>query len=101
MQANEFVAYVGDPDIHDAHVRNVSRAGDQVEVELESINGRRFNVVFTGTRNLVSHDAKGMLLYSLSEMRSDLPYRKFVFTNSDERSSSRLEVEAQHMSVSD
>ena len=101
MQNSEFIAYVGDADIHDASVKDVSSVGDRVEVELESLNGRKFKVVFTGSRNLVAHEAQGMLLYSLSEMRSEPPYRKFIFTNSDEESSSRLEVEAQHMSISD
>ena len=38
--------------------------------------------------------AEGMLLYSLSEMKSPPPYRKFVFTNSDDDDSARLEIVA-------
>src|SRR5262249_19970921 len=92
---NQFIAYVGDPDVHDASIVSVSQAGQKVEVQLKSYAGRRFRITFSGARKVISENATDMIVYSLTEMASDSPYRKFVFVNSDEKNPARLEVEAQ------
>ncbi len=92
-----FIAYVGSPDVHDASVKSVFRLDDSIKVELESQTRRRFRVLFAGIKTLVSDQPEGMSLYSISEMCSDTPYRKFVFVNSREDDPARLEIEARDM----
>jgi len=94
MADDEFVAYVGDPEIHDAVVKSVSYNGQQAEVSIEAINGRRINISFNDVKGFQAHEPIGMLLYALNEMRSIPPHRKFVFTNSEENSDSILSLEA-------
>ena len=94
MADDEFVAYVGDPEIHDAVVKSVSYSGQRAEVSIESVNGRRIHVSFNDVKVFQAHEPIGMLLYALNEMRCTPPYRKFVFTNSEESSDSVLSLEA-------
>ena len=94
MADDEFVAYVGDPEIHDAVVKSVSYNGQRAEVSIEAVNGRRIDISFNDVKLFQAHEPIGMLLYALNEMRSTPPYRKFVFTNSEESGDSSLSLEA-------
>jgi hypothetical protein len=94
MANDEFVAFVGDPDIHDAVVKSVSYNGQQAEVSIETLSGRRIDVSFSDVKLFHAHEPLGMVLYALNEMRGIPPYRKFVFTNSEESSDSGLSLEA-------
>jgi hypothetical protein len=76
----DFVAYVGDPDLHDGRVVTVRRNGSAVHVEVRGASRRRYDVSFSGTQTVTSHHPDGMLLYSVSEMRGTPPLRRFVFS---------------------
>lgn len=94
MSGTTFIAYVGDRDFHDAYIRSVSHAVDRVEVTLEAHNKRTIQVRFSGVRKVVAVHPEGMMIYALSEMRAEPPYRYFVFANWDEDDQATLEVEA-------
>lgn len=94
MANDEFVAYVGDPGIHDAVVKSVSYNGQQAEVSIETLVGRRIHISFSDVTLFHAHEPLGMVLYALNEMRGIPPYRKLVFTNSEEISDSVLCLEA-------
>jgi hypothetical protein len=95
MKKNDFLAYVGDTEIHDASILSVAHSGDQVEVALKSVKGRVLKIVFTGTREIISREPIGMIVYSLTEVQWEPPFRKFVFTNANEDNLAILEIEAQ------
>ena len=94
MGSDDFVAYVGDPDIHDAVVESVSYTGNQAEVVLATPNGRRLKISFNDVKLFHAHQPLGMVVDALNEMLGLPPYRKFVFTNSDEANDSFLSLEA-------
>ena len=94
MANDEFVAYVGDPEIHDAVVKSVSYNGQQAEMSVETLDGRRIHISFSDVKLFHAHEPLGMVLYALNEMRGIPPYRKFAFTNSEESSDSVLYLEA-------
>lgn len=90
----EFLRYVGSANVHDATVERVIRRADEVDVIIQTSAGR-VTFEFHGIKALKSHRAEGMLLYSISEMSEEPPYRRFCFVNSDENDSAELEVVAQ------
>lgn len=87
-----FVAYRGDPELHDGKVVALEHEGETVRVVVEAESGRRLEVRFSGVESLTHHRAEGMTLYSLAEMKAPAPLRRFVFTNWDEEDDARLEV---------
>ena len=95
--ADEFVAYVADPDLHDGSVVSVSYDGTKARVEVVGATGRRYEVFFIGATSVTQRHAEGMRLYALSEMRSEPPIRRFVFSNSDEQDDAALEVHAKDL----
>lgn len=68
--ADEFAAYVGDPDLHDAKVVAVFHDGADARVEAVGGNGRRYELVFIGGECVADRRAEGMRLYAVSEMRA-------------------------------
>ncbi|PYL07992.1 MAG: hypothetical protein DME34_05725 [Verrucomicrobia bacterium] len=97
MNASEFVAYVGPPDIHDSTITSVTRQGDSVRVELRTLDARPLSLTFQGVASIMSQHPEGMFLYALTELASPSPpLRRFVFANSDEESASALEVLAEN-----
>jgi hypothetical protein len=99
MEENEFVGYVGNPDLHDAHVKSVLRSGSSAEVRLETQNGRELRICFSDVRSLVAEQPEGMMIYALTELKADPPYRRFVFTNWDEEDTRSLEVLAKDFKI--
>ncbi len=99
---NEFVAYVGDPDIHDGRVERVEPKGDTVRVIVRGASGRRLAIDFAGVAEVRSQNPEGMVLYSLSEMRAPAPLRRFDFVNwyDKERDKAYLVVVAKDFKVS-
>ena len=91
----EFVGYVGPSDLHNATVRRVESEGVSVTVLLESYEGRRFALRFYGVADWIASDPEGMMLYSLSEMRSVPPHRRFVFANWEDDAPESLEIVAE------
>lgn len=76
-------------------VRRVHQENERLEVNIETAEGQSVTISFTRVQSVDAHQAEGMLLYSLSEMESPPPYRKFVFTNSEDDDSARLKIVAQ------
>lgn len=99
---NEFVAYVGDPDIHDGSIESVEHKRDRVRVIVRGASGRRLAIDFEGVAEVRSKNPEGMVLYSLSEMRTPAPLRRFVFVNwyDKEREKANLVVLAKDFKLS-
>src|SRR5262245_34336061 len=100
MGENEFLGYVGDPDIHDGRILSVQQTGDQARVTIEAITGRRFSLVFRGVESLNAHQAEGMVLYALNETKAAGSLRRFVFSNWDDEDDAYLEMNANEVSLS-
>jgi hypothetical protein len=89
---DRFIAYRGDPDLHDGTVLSVDRQLDQVRVVVTGASGRGYEITFSGVDSIVQHRTDGMLLHGLAEMSTDAPLRRFVFTNWNEDDDAKLEV---------
>jgi hypothetical protein len=99
MKENDFVGYVGDADLHDAHISAVYRSGSSAEIRLLAHNGRELRVCFSDVKELTADRAEGMMIYALTELRADPPYRRFAFTNWDEEDTRGLEVLAKDIKI--
>lgn len=99
MEEGEFVGYVGDSRIHDATVVKIQRDDQLVIVTLRNIEGHSFGIRFRGIESVKANRAQGMVLYSLSEVTAPQPWRRFVFTNWDEKDDASLEILAEEMSI--
>lgn len=84
MKSPEFVGCVGISDLHDGIVLPVSVEVKTAEVVVDRFCGRQHVIRFEGVEVVEMNQPEGMLLYSLSEMRTVSPFRKFVLTNNDE-----------------
>lgn len=99
MPDTTFIAYVGDPDFHDGSILTVDQDGGTVSVRVRGASGRVFVVEFTGVGAVKTNCPEGMLLYALTEVRTEPPMRRFVFANWDYDSKAQLEVDAAGFSV--
>jgi hypothetical protein len=94
-----FVGYVGDADFHDGVVLSLELHDRQACVRIRGgYSDKEYQVVFDGVRKVLSHQPEGMMLYAMSEFRTT-EGRLFVFANWDEENPSRLEIEADHMTL--
>lgn len=96
----KFIQYIAPQETHDAEVMLVNREGSRLLVQLRSPEGQKVLVVLSEIDLVNSESPEGMLIYSISEMESDRPSRRFVFVNAEEESTSSLEVYAKECSVS-
>lgn len=97
---DEFIAFVGDPDIHDSTIVSIQTDAEDVRVTLERADGQPLLLLFRGVTSLKAHRAEGMMVYALSELRAEPPSRRFVFPNWDEDDDAFLELIAQDFSIS-
>jgi hypothetical protein len=90
----DFVAYRGDPEIHDGVVMVVEHNGSDARVVVKAESGRQLEILFSGVDSVTELHPVGMTLYSLSEMQAPEPLRRFVFTNwfEEDESDARLEI---------
>lgn len=95
MEKSSFIRYHYSDDVHDGVVTRVQHSSEELQVQIETAEGQSVAFSFTRVQLVNAHQAEGMVLYSLSEMESSPPYRKFVFANSDDDDSARLEIVAQ------
>lgn len=86
MSHGEFLGYVGPAEIHDAELVDVENSGERLTVRLRCHDGSALSLLFEGVARTGSNDPRGMILYSLSELRGAPPVRCFVFTNADDES---------------
>ena len=94
MDPRNFVRHVGPHDVHDAKVVDVQRRGDAAIVRLESMEGRRIDITFTGVAEVRAVRPIGMMVYSLAELEAEPPQRRFAFLNWDEEGEQALEIVA-------
>ena len=94
---DDFVGYVGDPDLHDGTIRSVHQDEGRVRVLVQSAAGSEIELVFDGVQSLKAHRAEGMKLYSLSEMHAPGSLRRFVFANWHEDDDAQIEVIAEEL----
>jgi hypothetical protein len=87
-------AYVGPPEIHDAHVRKVSRTGGDLQVELETVEHRQLLLRFAGVTEVKEHRAVGMMLYAVRQESINARRHRFTFINWDDQDDAFLEVVA-------
>ena len=99
MPNDEFIGYVGNPDFHDGTVVSVRQEHDGASVSIRGASGQEYVVLFSGVKAVRATDPEGMIIYSMTEMRSQLPVRRFVFANWDEDDDSSLEIEAESFNV--
>jgi hypothetical protein len=99
--SEEFIAYVGSWEIHDAVIQRIENAQQTVTVFLKAYDGRDFAVRCYGVARQEAHNPEGIMLYALSEMSCPAPLRKFVFVNWDEENPARLEIVAESLEILD
>jgi hypothetical protein len=90
------IAYVGPPELRDAHIVAVERAGDRARVRVRGVDGRSLALEFIGVTGIFAAHPEGMLVHGLAELRgdADAPMRQFIFANSEEWDDAGLEIAA-------
>ncbi len=95
MNDENFIGYIGDYRIHDSKIKAIKTNKDNIQVSLVSGDKEIIQVKFIEVKSVKSNNAEGMILYSISEMKEQLPFRKFIFVHWDEEDVSALEIVAQ------
>lgn len=95
MDNENFIGYIGNHRIHDSKIKAIESDKDNIQVSLISEDKEIIIVKFMEVKSAKSNKPEGMILYSISEMEEELPFRKFVFVNWDEEDNSSLEIVAQ------
>ncbi|WP_426451962.1 hypothetical protein ACP26L_07760 [Paenibacillus sp. S-38] len=98
-ETEEFLAYIGDYRIHDSNVESILWENTLLSVTLKGYEGERIVIKFNGVQTINSNRPLGMMLYALSEMRINGPYRKFLFANWRDEDDASLEVIAEDVEV--
>jgi hypothetical protein len=101
MSEGVFVAYVRNADFHDGRIVEVRHDADAMRVRVCGASKRVYVAEFPGGKVLKVNRPVGMLLYSLSEIRTNPPLRHFVFANWDKEDEAALEIEADTLNVYD
>ena len=91
---SEFIAYIGDPGIHDAQIVAVARHGTTLTVGLTTVEGRGLEINFFNVDGIVFQEPVGKTVYSLSELAGDLSSRRFAFTSSDDNQDVLVDIRA-------
>jgi hypothetical protein len=73
MPTDEFIGYVGNPDFHDGTVVRVRQEHDCASVSIRGASGQVYVVLFLGITAVRATDPEGMMIDSMTEMRSQLP----------------------------
>jgi hypothetical protein len=89
-----FIAYVGDPDIHDGHIRALVSGPQRTSITVEGSSGQWFVIQFDHVAWVKSLRPEGMTLYALAEFQGEGSIRRFVFANWDEDDDAFLEIGA-------
>lgn len=75
----DFVAYVGDADLHDGVVLRATESGDRVTAVVKGFTGREWVVEFYGVASVRGKSESGMRIYAVAEVRDSHPLRRIVF----------------------
>ncbi len=92
MDDENFVGYIGDYRVHDSRIKAIESDENTLQVSLISEDNEIIIVKFVGIKSVRSNRPEGMILYSISEMEEQSPFRKFVFVNWDEEDDASLEI---------
>lgn len=101
MNDKKFLQYLGDYRVHDGVIEEVSVMNGFATVVIISADQEKIKFEFSGVKEVRDTNAKGMMLYSLSEMSGEEPYRYFVFTNWDDYGTASLEIIAKDYKLVD
>jgi hypothetical protein len=96
---SEFIKYVGDTDIHDGKVATASHENGDFVVHVTATTGRTIRIRFIDCHGVVANRAVGMILYALAEMKTEPPWRRFVFANWDDDDDAALEIVAKDIRI--
>lgn len=99
MIEKKFIQYIGDYRVHDGVIEDINENSKEFEVVLRSIEQEIIKVQFKDIKEVRQNKAIGMMLYSISEMSEENPYRLFVFTNWDDYGDAFLEVVARSYEI--
>ena len=92
MVDKNFIGYVGSAIVHDAKITNIVESDSWVTVSLESEEGETFIIQFIDVVEMESSNPMGMMLYAISEVKTEKNGRKFAFVNWDDEDDSFLEI---------
>ena len=84
MERSGFVGHLGPPGLHDGTVMAIRQFPTTLAVDVATHDGDLIVVTFSGVSSVRQNRPIGMLLYSLSEMRSEGSGRAFSFANSED-----------------
>jgi hypothetical protein len=101
LRHGEFIRYIGDYRVHDGVIEEIIEKPGSVTVVLRSIDQELIKFVFNEVKKVRANKAEGMMLYSISEMSEEEPFRCFVFTNWDDNSDAGYEVVAKGFRIID
>ena len=97
MNGRDIINHIYEPDVHDGIVVQVRHEDATASVLVKAYEGQLFAFDFDGVKSVMAFEPEGMMLYSLTEMATSAPFRRFVFTNWDEEGKGALEVIAQQI----
>ncbi|SHJ97179.1 hypothetical protein SAMN02745163_02959 [Clostridium cavendishii DSM 21758] len=92
MDDKNFIRYIGDYRVHDSSIETILQNEDIIQVYLISNENEKIIVTFIDVKSMKSNRPEGMILYSISEMKEQPPFRKFIFVNWDEDNDASLEI---------
>ncbi|MBM7870715.1 hypothetical protein JOC70_002209 [Clostridium pascui] len=81
MDNEKFIGYIGDYRIHDSKIKAIESDKANIQVSLISEDRESIIIKFVEVKSVKSNSPEGMIIYSISEMKEQLPFRKFVFVN--------------------
>lgn len=101
MKNGEFIQYIGNYRVHDGVIKKIVQENDKVKVIMESMDKEEISIEFYSVKSIESFNAEGMMLYSISEMKTCDPFREFYFVNWDEEREEYLEIIAKEYNYID
>lgn len=96
---DQFIAYAGDPEIHDGVITHFEHQGTKALVTIKAVSGRIFQITFDGVVLIKSNKPEGMKLFSLTEIKHP-EQRLFRFANWEDEDDAFLEITADRYKVS-
>ncbi|UKS29630.1 hypothetical protein LOZ80_12115 [Paenibacillus sp. HWE-109] len=96
-EKDQFLGYLGDYRVHDSKIEGIFWENTILIVTLRSCEGEVVVVKFYGVQTINSNRPIGMMLYSVSEMKENEPFRKFLFVNWDEEDNASFEIVAEQI----
>ncbi|BFT74055.1 hypothetical protein [Paenibacillus sp. P36] len=91
-EENEFLTYIGDYRIHDSKIEGIFWEDTTLTVTLKSYEGGTIVIKFIRLQTVNANRPLGMILYAISELVKNGPYRKFRFANWRDEDDAFLEI---------